>query len=189
VCGALVEAHGMGLIHRDIKPANVMLCRQGGEDDVVKLLDFGLVKDLGGGDGTLTLEGQLVGTPETMPPEVLAGGKPDHRSDLYSLGAVGWFLLTGRRLFDARNAVAMIHAHGFEVPPKPSALVQGVPADLEAVILRSLAKDPAARWPSAAAMREELLQCAEAGRWTAREAALWAAMPPVREAQPAPAGA
>src|SRR5262249_15056588 len=113
-CGALREAHGVGLVHRDLKPANIMACELGGEHDVVKLLDFGLVKavDPGEGEETLTREGAVAGTPAYMSPEQAAGaGGLDARSDIYSLGAVAYFLLTGRPPFDRGSAIQGIAAH------------------------------------------------------------------------------
>jgi serine/threonine-protein kinase len=178
-CGALNEAHAKGIIHRDIKPANVMLCEQGGEHDVVKILDFGLVKDLGafrhaaavadpaGGDK------RLVGTPETMAPEAIREGGVSRLSDLYSLAVVGYFLLTGQPIFDADTVADFIRHHQASQPVPPSARVPSVPRDLEAVILRCLAKDPGQRPTSAQVFRKQLLACADAGTWGPEEARLW----------------
>ena len=107
VCGALAEAHGIGLIHRDIKPANIMLCTQGGERDVVKLLDFGLVKEFQvGRDIKLTGDSVVVGTPQYMAPEsILNPDSVDARTDIYALGAVAYFLLAGTDVFNGKSAV------------------------------------------------------------------------------------
>ena len=170
-CGSLAEAHGMGLVHRDVKPANIVLCRRGGETDVAKVMDFGLVKDTReeGGAG----EEGLAGTPLTMAPEMVLRRPLTPAADLYSLGAVGHYLLTGRPLFDADTAGAFMMMHLRVVPPAPSSRVAGVPPDLEAVLMRCLAKDPADRPPSAAALREDLRRCADAGKWTDADARRW----------------
>src|SRR5262245_23135373 len=114
VCGALREAHGAGLIHRDIKPANIIVCSRGGVQDVVKLLDFGLVRVIDSfvRDGGLTQEGAVAGTPEYMSPEQAEGiAGLDGRTDIYSLGAVGYFLLTGSPLFTKVTALQLLFAH------------------------------------------------------------------------------
>jgi serine/threonine-protein kinase len=171
-CGALAEAHGIGLIHRDVKPANVVLCRRGGEDDVAKLMDFGLVMDVSPEAARLD-EGGPCGTPLTMAPEVILRRPVSPATDLYSLGAVGCFLLTGQPLFDVAGPGEFLGAHLREEPRRPSASVPGVPADLEEVLLRCLRKDPGARFPDAAALREALLSCADAGRWGRADAKRW----------------
>ncbi len=171
VCGALAEAHGIGLIHRDLKPANIMLCTRGGEADVVKVMDFGLVMDLR--EGAAAPEAGLAGTPHTMSPEVIRGHPPTPAVDLYAVGAVGCFLLTGRPIFDAVSATEFLLCHMQKEPVAPSSRVAGVPADLEALLLGCLRKDPAARPPSVKALRESLLACTHAGRWTAGRAGPW----------------
>jgi serine/threonine-protein kinase len=162
VCRALSEAHAIGLIHRDVKPSNVIACRRGGMDDVAKLLDFGLVQAQGLGEGTnrLTLEGSVAGTPAYMSPEQAGGGDGvDARSDVYSLGAVAYFLLTGRPPFVRKTAVQVLAAHLHEPPLPPSALRAEVPADLEAVVLRCLVKDPAGRFADADSLGRALAGC------------------------------
>lgn len=149
VCGALKEAHGRGLIHRDIKPSNVMVCERGGISDVAKLLDFGLVLPLVGQcDGErLTQDGAITGTPAYLSPEQ-AGGQErvDARSDIYSLGALGYFLLTGGSPFAGRSGVKMLAAHLYEEPERLSARRPDIPADLENIVLRCLAKEPQGRF-------------------------------------------
>jgi serine/threonine-protein kinase len=172
-CGALAEAHDAGLVHRDLKPSNLVLCRRGGVHDVVKVVDFGLVKDLAAPSATLTGAGSICGTPETMAPEVLRGEPASPRSDLYAMGVIGYFLLTGSAVFDSGSALDLIghHLHTAPVPPRERA--PGVPADLEGVILRCLAKDPSERFPDAQQLGRALRSCADAGRWTEERAAAW----------------
>jgi serine/threonine-protein kinase len=172
-CGALHEAHAKGLIHRDIKPGNVILCEQGGELDVVKLVDFGLVKNLEDRDPSLTLPGAMVGTPETVSPEALTGGPVTAPSDLYSLGAVGYFMLTGQNIFDASTTLEFLDHHRHTDPIPPRERDPSLPEDLEQVILRCLAKDPRARPRRADALRSDLLSCRDAGQWTRTDATAW----------------
>jgi serine/threonine-protein kinase len=170
-CGALAEAHGKGLIHRDIKPANIMLCEQGGEVDVVKLVDFGLAQEFG--KGGRTRAGEISGTPETIAPEVLTGGVVGPATDLYSLCAVGCYLLTGRPLFEAESVSELLSHHRFTEPLPPSRHNPEAPEDLEALLLKGLRKDPERRLASAADLRRELLGCRDAGGWSLQEAARW----------------
>lgn len=188
-CGALSEAHAKGMVHRDIKPANIMLCRQGGENDVVKILDFGLVKDLS--HEAPELDGVIMGTPETMAPEAVYPDMMGPRSDLYSLAAVGYYLVTGTPLFEADDIRGYIRLHQTRQPERPSLRNAAIPADLEEVILRGLSKDPGMRPKNAAAMRAQLLACADAGRWTPTDADAWWATfekPSVLEASDSSAG-
>lgn len=176
VAGALGEAHGLGLIHRDVKPANVILCERGGVPDVAKVLDFGLVKDLeGAGDRADSNVNVLTGTPLYMSPEAIRDPKSvSGASDVYALGAVGYFLLTGRHAFEAPSVVEVcsLHLHG---TPRPVSEVLGnrVSADLERVLGQCLAKSPGARPESAEALAELLLACEDAGRWTVARARSW----------------
>jgi serine/threonine-protein kinase len=172
VCAALAEAHGIGLIHRDLKPANIVLCRRGGEADVVKVMDFGLVMDLRDGADARGEEG-IAGTPLTMAPEMIRRAPLTPAADLYAVGAVGCWLLTGRPLFDAVTAADFMVRHLREEPAPPSSFVPGVPEDLERILLRCLSKDPAGRPPSAAALRAELRLCSDTGRWTPEDARGW----------------
>ena len=172
LCDALREAHAAGLIHRDIKPGNVMACEPGGLCDVVKLLDFGLVRPLDGGAGAgtrLTREGLIVGTPDFMSPEQARGDALDARSDLYSLGALAHFLLAGRPPFPGLSALETLTAHLHQPPPE----LTGAPADLAAVVRRCMAKDPADRYPDADSLGRALAACACAGDWTEERARAW----------------
>jgi serine/threonine-protein kinase len=174
LCGALREAHEAGLVHRGIKPSNVIVCRHGGQYDVVKLLDFGLVRSLEVGEagGTkLTREGLILGTPDFMSPEQANGTAVlDARSDLYSLGAVAYFLLTGRPPFAGRPVLKTLIAHLHEPPAPLTDHRPDVPADLQAVVLRCLAKEPRRRFPDAASLEHALGQCAGAGQWSEAQA-------------------
>jgi eukaryotic-like serine/threonine-protein kinase len=175
-CEALTEAHAAGLIHRDLKPANIFAAERGGKYDLVKLLDFGLVKPVEPDPGGVELsrEGSISGSPLYMAPEQAAGDRgPEARSDLYALGAVTYFLLTGRPPFEANTVMKVIIAHARDPVVPPSRLRHGVPADLEHVVLRCLAKDPAQRYPSAEALEDAFAGCAAAGDWDARRAAEW----------------
>jgi serine/threonine-protein kinase len=176
VAGALAEAHGIGLIHRDIKPANIILCEQGGVPDVPKVLDFGLVKDMTGGGGVaLTKAEDITGTPLYLPPEAIkAPAAVDARSDLYALGAVGYFLLSGDHVFTGTTLVEVCSHHLHSTPVSPSErLGRSVPADLEAVILGCLEKDPAGRPQTAAALRARLARTQAFGGWDAERARRW----------------
>jgi serine/threonine-protein kinase len=171
----LREAHALGLIHRDIKPGNVFVARRGGLYDVAKLLDFGLVKPVAElPSSRLTVEGAISGTPLFMSPEQARGlDDVDARSDIYSLGAVAYALLTGRPPFERTNPLEVLFAHAHDEVAPPSQLQAGVPADLEQVILRCLAKRPEDRFPDAESLEQALAECAAADRWTQSHAARW----------------
>jgi hypothetical protein len=156
--GALAEAHARGLIHRDIKPSNVMLCERGGVPDVPKLLDFGLVAGSSvPTDGTLTEAGLLVGTPEFMSPEQCGGaGDVGPASDIYSLGALGYYLLCGESPFAKRGAVQMLAAHLYEDAKPLGQRGVVVPPELAELILQCLAKRPHDRPASAGELRHRL---------------------------------
>jgi eukaryotic-like serine/threonine-protein kinase len=177
VCGALIEAHGRGLVHRDIKPANVILTERGGEPDVAKVVDFGLVKPLASDSAALTMSmpNVLTGTPLYIPPEAMnAPDVPDPRSDLYALGAVGYFLLTGHPPFEGTTVYEVIGHHLHSIPVPPSQRTTNlIPPDLEAVILRCLRKKPDERPADARALREGLERCTMAPPWTSDAAAAW----------------
>jgi serine/threonine-protein kinase len=176
VCGALQEAHAAGLIHRDIKPGNILLCQRGGRHDVAKLLDFGLVQTHGlNPDGQqLTQEGAIAGTPAYMSPEQAAGKTDlDARSDLYSLGAMAYFLLTGQPPFVRPTAVQTLAAHLGEPVVAPDHHRPDLPADVQAVVLRCLEKEPSRRFPVAAELEQALAGCGCARQWTPEEAAAW----------------
>jgi serine/threonine-protein kinase len=174
-CDALCEAHARGLVHRDIKPGNIFLAERGGVYDVAKLLDFGLVKPLSDEDAMqLTTEGAIIGSPLYMSPEQATGkGTPESRSDIYSLGAVAYYLLTGRPPFQGDNPVQVIMAHASQDPEPPTTFRPDVPADLEQLILKCLAKSPEDRYQTALDLRQALLACEHAGQWGRTEALMW----------------
>jgi hypothetical protein len=174
VCGALTEAHAIGLIHRDIKPANIMLCTQGGERDVVKLLDFGLVKEFEvDRDVKLTAASIVVGTPQYMAPEsILEPDSVDARTDIYAVGAVAYYLLAGVDVFDGKSIVEICSQHLHKEPEPLSARGLAVPAALEAVVLACLSKDPDRRPQSAAELRRQVEACA-VQPWDSDRAVAW----------------
>ena len=174
-CGSLQEAHAHGLLHRDIKPSNIMLTCQGGESDTVKILDFGLVKDLAGDSGGEGEERDVIaGTPMYLAPEsILSPDTSTPQSDLYALGAVGYYLLTGTTLFPEGNMTDVLACHLSQEPEFPSErLGQKLPEDLEYVIMSCLAKDPGERAASAQALAE-LLRACDCGVWSPMDARLW----------------
>jgi eukaryotic-like serine/threonine-protein kinase len=176
VCQALREAHGIGLIHRDIKPANIIACERGKIYDVAKLLDFGLVKSFGTEPDNLhlTRDGVFAGSPAFMSPEQ-AQGLPeiDARSDIYNVGAVAYFLITGKLIFDRPSALQMLHAHGYEPFVPGQEFTERVPADLQHVIERCLEKDPERRYPSAQALEKALAACELTQPWSSEKAEEW----------------
>jgi eukaryotic-like serine/threonine-protein kinase len=177
VAGALAEAHERGLIHRDVKPANIVLCERGGVSDVAKVVDFGLVKNLEGtaGDSGLTRVDAIAGTPLYISPEALIAPETvDGRSDLYGLGAVGYFLLTGQTVFGGRTVVEIASHHLHTQPTPPSErLGSAVPPKLEAAVLACLEKDRERRPRSARALLHTLAECDDAGDWGEDEARRW----------------
>lgn len=175
VCDALGEAHAAGLIHRDIKPGNIFAAQRGGVFDVAKLLDFGLVKPMADQVPIhLTAEGSITGSPLFMSPEQAVGEEePDARCDIYSLGAVGYYLLTGRPPFQGDKAIKVVIAHVNQPLVPPSQHRPDVTEDLERVIVKCMAKAPADRYPSAAALAEALAGCQAADQWTRARAAKW----------------
>jgi serine/threonine-protein kinase len=179
VCRALAEAHGLGVIHRDIKPANIILSVRGGEPDVAKVVDFGLVKAFEQNEDavTMSMEGDavLAGTPLYFSPEAIVS--PEHvdgRSDLYALGSVAYYLLTGQPLFEGRTVMEVCahHLHTRPVPPSVRAGFAIEPA-LEAVVMQCLAKSPDDRPASAMALHDALARCGSASAWTAADAQAW----------------
>jgi tRNA A-37 threonylcarbamoyl transferase component Bud32 len=173
VAAALREAHLRGLVHRDVKPENVMLCRRG-EDDVVKLLDFGLVKNIERAETRdITKQLKIIGTPRYMAPERLIDpADADARSDLYALGAVGYFLLTGKPVFDADDSLAISNQVLHVTAPRVSASVP-VPEALDALIAACLEKDRARRPQSAESVVDALGRLASALPWSQVDAAAW----------------
>ena len=174
-CDALREAHGVGLIHRDIKPGNIFAACRGGVYDVAKLLDFGLVKPIMDDQPLdLTAEGTVTGSPLFMSPEQATGdSSADVRIDIYALGAVAYYLVTGRPPFTANKAIKIIIAHANEPVVPPSKHQLEVPADLEQVILRCLEKRPADRFQDVDQVAHALGECEAAGQWSAGRSAQW----------------
>ena len=180
VCHSLAEAHSRGLVHRDIKPANIVVCRMGLEYDFVKVLDFGLVQVTGPNpahdltQSLAALEG-VVGTPAFMAPEMIVGsGKVDHRADIYALGCVAYFLLTGQQVFQGGTQMQALIDHVSTAPRPPSALAPApIPRALDALVLECLEKDPARRPPDALTVAQRLSECAGARDWSTTQAALW----------------
>ena len=174
-CDALDEAHGAGLVHRDIKPANLFAAYRGGHHDVTKLLDFGLVKTLSGFDEMqLSHEDTVAGSPLYIAPEqVLHTQPPDRRADIYSLGAVAYFLLTGQTPFTGQTAMEVMIAHTRDPVASPSQVHPEIPADLERVVLRCLAKSPEDRYPDTPSLAAALAACDRADGWSSEQAAAW----------------
>jgi len=175
ICLGLREAHSIGLVHRDIKPGNVFVARRGGMHDVVKLLDFGLVKPVAEiCSERLTQDGALSGTPLFMSPEQAQGtGDVDPRSDIYSVGALAYSLVTGRPPFEGKNPMEVLIAHARDEATPPSQILSDVPDDLEQIILRCLAKKPEDRYQDAEELETALARCAAADQWSQSEAANW----------------
>jgi serine/threonine-protein kinase len=174
VAAALREAHERGLVHRDVKPENVMLCRRG-EDDVVKLLDFGLVKDLERADTRdITKQLKLVGTPRYMAPErLLNPSDVDARSDIYALGAVAYYLLTGRPVFGGDDSLIISNQVLHTPAPRVSEAGVVVPEGLDDLVAACLQKDRQRRPPTAQAMVEAFDRLASRLAWTQVDAAAW----------------
>jgi serine/threonine-protein kinase len=175
VARGLDEAHNVELVHRDIKPANVFVCRRWGEPDAVKVLDFGLAKNNAEAPSAVTAQNVVLGTPLFISPEALQGSTvADLRSDIYSLGAVAYYMLTAQPVFTGGSVfeVCAHHLHSAPIPPSER-LGRAVPADLEAVVLRCLAKSPGDRYASAAELERALAGCATPAKWSADRARAW----------------
>jgi serine/threonine-protein kinase len=176
-CHSLAEAHAQGVVHRDIKPGNMMLCRYGLDFDFVKLVDFGLAKraDSSGKEAMLTRAGVVLGTAAYLAPESLKGSATvDSRADLYALGAVAFWLLTGKLLYPYTNPMEMVKAHLLEAPPLTSSASRfPIPKALDDLIASCLAKNPDSRPKSAGALADELLAIETADSWTRHDARNW----------------
>jgi serine/threonine protein kinase len=176
-CHSLQEAHAAGLVHRDLKPANMILCRYGQDVDMLKLVDFGLAKEeapIGEAGKKLTRMRTVLGTAAYLAPESRAGSvHVDHRADLYGLACIAFWLLTGRLVFSEKNPIKMIHAHIAEAPPRVSEHASGVPAALDALIDRCLAKAPEDRIQDARTLRAALDELCRETYWTDDEARQW----------------
>ncbi len=195
VCASLAEAHAKGFVHRDIKPPNLMVCERGGVYDVVKVLDFGLVQEIGSSpDQRLTLGNVVVGTPSFVAPERLTDpGASDPRSDLYSVGAVAFFLLSGRQVLDGgQSTLAARRALGTPAPRLRDLPLPTVPHELDALVASCLERSPDARPTSAANLAERLEALVPVvGRWTQDDASAWwrryeQALPQAQELEPTP---
>lgn len=174
-CDALIEAHGLDFVHRDLKPANIFAAVRGGQYDVSKLLDFGLVRLMHTfSETSLTQDGSITGSPLFMSPEQASGeSELDKRSDIYSLGAMMYFLLTGRPPFDYDKPLKVIIAHASEVPQPLAELVADVPHDLQRIVLRCLEKNPDRRFADAESLAQALESSQAAHGWSRFLAARW----------------
>ena len=179
VCAALREAHSIGLIHRDIKPSNIIACQRGGVHDVAKLLDFGLVQDVagfvgGGGSDKLTMQGAILGSPNYISPEQARGkGDIDPRTDIYSVGGLAYFLVTGQTPFVRDTAMELLAAHLKDNVVPPRQLRPELPQDLEEVILMCLRKNPDDRFADAESLDLALAACDAADQWDSYRAKDW----------------
>jgi serine/threonine-protein kinase len=181
VCTSLIDAHGNGLVHRDIKPANVVVSRAGDTYDFVKVLDFGLVKlDTARkvedeAVAKLSTDGSTSGTPAFMAPEVILGApNTDHRVDLYALGCVAYWLLTGRLVFEGGTVVEIMFHHAHTPPPRPSTRTElPIPPELDDLVMQLLEKDPARRPASAEEIRNRLNAVPLPAKWTPERAEQW----------------
>ena len=176
VCGALREAHRIGLVHRDIKPSNILILPEGSPHDQAKVVDFGLVQSLATDadpDAKITRDGLIVGTPEYMSPEQAQGLPLDERSDLFSLGTVAYFLLTGKEAFHRDNPVRTLLAVVNEEPKAMAEFNPFVPADVTAVVAKCMAKPLESRYGRAADLEAALAKCACAHAWTEARAGEW----------------
>ena len=174
VSDALREAHQVGLIHRDIKPGNIFISERGGIRDYTKLLDFGVVREVKVDPSLSQTAMMIAGTPSFMAPEQATHPeKTDARSDIYSLGTVGYYMLTGQVPFKGQSPIQIMMAQINETPDPPSAHQDGIPADLETIILQCLKKDPEERIGSATELRDALIACDCSTLWTVAKASQW----------------
>ncbi len=178
VCHSLADAHARGLVHRDIKPANIYVCRMGLDYDFAKVLDFGLVKFKGGGaagDSLLTAEQHTSGTPAYMAPEVILGDTDvDRRADVYALGCVAYYLLTGQLVFEADTPMKMLMHHVQSRPVPPSQRTElRIPRELDELVLSCLEKDPNKRPQNAEELFRLACGCTSCETWSQEAASLW----------------
>ncbi len=185
VARALREAHALGVVHRDVKPGNIFLVKQDDDDDFVKVLDFGLVHE-SKTSGEHTSSDAIMGSPRYMAPEQVQGKEIDARTDIYSLGAVLYAMLTGHPPFERRTELATMMAQVSDPAPPMSTVVDGLvlPAGLEAVVMRCLAKNPDARWASMEDLVTALGQCSTAPPVRAERPGADAAKPAASPARP-----
>jgi serine/threonine-protein kinase len=177
-CESLDEAHELGMVHRDVKPSNLFICQLGKRTDFVKLLDFGLVKALSDpGLTQLTMQDDASGTPAFMSPEQVRGEQIDARADIYGLGCVAYFLLTGSLVFNTSSAMAMAAAHLEQRPEPPSRRAElPIPASLERVVMACLEKKPEDRPQSVTELAAMLANCADVPPWHDADASQWWAL-------------
>jgi eukaryotic-like serine/threonine-protein kinase len=175
VCQSLAEAHDVGLIHRDIKPANILVGVRGGVPDFVTVVDFGLVRELSPRDSRVTHEDIVAGTPQYLAPEAIRDAHSvDRRSDIYALGAVAYYLLTGTPVFPGRSAIEILEQHLTAEPVPPSVrLGRPIPRKLETVVLACLEKEAELRPASARELSERLAACDDVPPWQEEEARDW----------------
>jgi serine/threonine-protein kinase len=177
ICAALAEAHGIGLVHRDLKPANIFCAYRGGIFDVAKLLDFGLAKPVMAATETqsqLTMEGTITGSPLFMSPEQASGSENiDARSDIYSLGAVMYLMLTGQAPFMFDHPIKVMIAHASHEVTPPRQLNSDIPEELEEIVLRCLEKDPDHRYQSAVELQRALREVSLDDAWSPERAVEW----------------
>jgi serine/threonine-protein kinase len=174
-CHSLIEAHERDFVHRDIKPGNIFTCAMGGDFDFIKVLDFGLVLDRHPTPEELEDDRVFVGTPSVMAPEMVRFQAPvDARADLYALGCVAYFLLTGVRVFEAstRHDMLVMHAHQRPLPPSRRGATR-VPAALEALVMSCLEKNPNRRPQTARELLDRLQAIQFEFEWTPERAQLW----------------
>lgn len=184
-CASLREAHDMGLVHRDVKPQNMMVTRRGGEHDVVKVIDFGLVKDLARVSEETLRTTRISGTPLYMAPERILGGPADPRADVYSLGGVAFKMLTGQDLFHSPSDLGLLYDVLHASPRALSELASDVPAALERLVAACVAKKPEDRPPTIASVMASLESLAVDCPWTESDArAAWAAHPTLLSTPP-----
>ena len=176
VCHSLADAHARGLVHRDIKPANIYVCRMGLEYDFVKVLDFGLVKfnERSSGQTMMTADHTTTGTPAFMAPEIILGGEVDRRADVYALGCVAYYLLTGQLVFEADTSMKMLmqHVHAEPIPPSQRTELP-IPKELDDLVLACLQKDPALRPQNASDLFRMAQQCHACDGWGPEAAQQW----------------
>ncbi|WP_437799205.1 serine/threonine-protein kinase [Sorangium sp. So ce693] len=188
-CLSLAEAHDAGVIHRDIKPHNLYITRVGDDQDVLKVLDFGIAKQVSlEGDASMTDVGVIKGTPTYMSPEMISAGAVDARSDIYSLGVTLYYLLTGVAPFDGRTFGKLVYSH-LTMPPIPPSLRAPWPlsSELEDVVMRCLAKRPGDRYQSARELLAALDACEPTPSWTPDDArSFWTARAAMPRAEPPP---
>jgi serine/threonine protein kinase len=175
VCESLAEAHALGLVHRDIKPSNIFLCARGGVLDWVKVLDFGLVREFRNSSDVVNEEQEFAGTPSFMPPEAIKNSAAnDPRSDLYAVGAIGYFLLTGKSVFEDEDILKLQDGLQAAAPIPPSQRTTNKISDeLEQAILRCLERDPEQRPQSALELRDLFLASPHAADYTPEDRAAW----------------